>query len=122
MVSWRSWMPQPVSRTSMSGHVGLVVVVAIRHEQQVGRRAEEQAVEADGDRRRKGDPFQEDLAAVGDAVVIGVLENQDAAVAVIREAGDPRLVVAVLRDPEPAAIVPAERHRLGDHRLVRPRR
>ena len=39
------------------------------------------AVESDRDRRGKGDPFQEDLAAVGDAVAIGVLENQDAAVA-----------------------------------------
>ena len=103
------------------GHVGLVVAVAIRHEQQVGRRADEDAVEADGERRRKDDAFHEDLAAVGDAVAVGVFEDQDAAVAGVRESAAARLVVEVLRHPEPPAIVPAERHRLLDHRLGGPR-
>ena len=68
------------------GHVGLVVAVAVGDEQQIRRRAEEQAIESDGDRRGKRDALEEDLAAVGDAVAVGVFENQDAAVAGIREA------------------------------------
>ena len=72
-------------------HVGLVVAIAIGHEQQVGRRADEDAVEADGQRRREDDPFHEDLAAVGDAVAVGVFQDQDAAVAGIRESLRPRV-------------------------------
>ena len=71
------------------GHVRLVVVVLVRHEQQVGRRSEEQATKADRDRGGEGNAFEEHLPAVGDTVVIGVLEDQDPAVAVVREAGDP---------------------------------
>ena len=38
----------------------------------------------------------------------------------VGEALRPGLVVEVLRHPEPPAIVPAERHRLRDHRLGGP--
>ena len=78
-------MPQPGQAHFDVGHVRLVVAVAIRHEQQVRRRADEHAVEADGERGRKDDALHEHLAAVGDAVAIGVFEDQDAAVAGVRE-------------------------------------
>ena len=35
------------------GHVRLVVAIPVRHEQQVGRRADEHAVESDRERGRK---------------------------------------------------------------------
>ncbi len=97
-----------------------VVAVAVRHEQQVRRGADEDAVEADRQRRREHDAFHEHLAAVGHAVAVGVLEDQDAAGAGVGEAVHPRLVVAVLGHPQAAAIVPAERHRLRDGGLGRP--
>ena len=62
-------------------------------------------------------PSMKTVRRIGDAVAVGVLENQDAAVAGVREPAHARLVVAVLGDPQPSAVVPAERHRLRDHRL-----
>ena len=99
-------------------HLGLIVAVAIRDEQQVGWGAEPQPIEAHRDRRRERDVLQEHLAGVGDAVAVGVLEDQDAAVTMVGEALPAGLIVAVLGDPHPAAVVPAKRHRLGHHRLA----
>ena len=104
------------------GHVGLVIAVAIRHEQEVGRRADEGAVEADRDGGGKHDALHEHFAAVGHAVVIGVFQDQDAAVPGIREPAVARLVVEVLGHPEPSAIVPAEGHGLLRPAARRPRR
>ena len=103
-------------------HIGLVVAVPIRNEQQVGRRPDEHAIETDRDRGRKDDTFHEDFAAIGDAVVVGVFEDQRCGCCPPSRSRCPaRLVVAVFRDPESSAIVPAERHRLHDHRLAPPR-
>ena len=65
--------------------VGLVIVIPIRYEQEIRGRPKEEAVEPDRDRRRKWNPFEKHLAAVGDAVSIAVFENQDATVASVRE-------------------------------------
>ena len=102
-------------------HVGLVVTVAIGDEEEIRGRAEEQSIESHGDRRRKRDALEEHLAAVGHAVAVGVFEDHDAAVAGIRKALRARFVVAVFSHPQPPAVVPAEGHRLRDHRFARPR-
>ena len=67
----------------MSGQLTLVVVVAVRHEQPVGRRAEESRPPTDGV-MRKGMPSRNTFRPVGYAVVIGVLEDQDSTVAAVR--------------------------------------
>ncbi len=102
------------------GDVGLVVTVAIRDEEQVRRGAHEHAVKADRQGGRKGDSLHEHLPAVGNAVAVRVLENDDPAGPGV---GEPLLavfVVVVLSHPQAPAIVPAEGHRLCDHRLTRP--
>ena len=86
----------------------------------MGRRADEDAVEADRQRRRERDALGEDLPAVGRAVAIRVLQDQDLAVARAGEAAAAGLVVAVLGDPHAAAVVPGEGHGLGDHGLRGP--
>ena len=101
-------------------HVGDVVAVAVGEVEEVGRRADEDAVEADRKRRREGDALREDLLAVGGAVAVRVLQDQDAAVAGAGETASAGLVVAVLGDPHAAAVVPGEGHGLGDHGLRGP--
>ena len=86
----------------------------------MGRRADEDAVEADRQCRRERDALREDLLAVGRAVAVRVLQDQDLAVARAGEAAAARFVVAVLGDPHAAAVVPGEGHRLGDHGLRGP--
>ena len=61
--------------------VGYVVAVAVGEVEEVGRRADEDAVEADRQRCRKRDALREDLDAIGFAVAIRVLQDQDSAVA-----------------------------------------
>jgi len=107
----------PAGKADLNVRIGAVVVVAVGYEQQVGRRAEPQAVEAHRDGRGEGNALEEDLPGVEFTVPVGILENHDAAVARTGEAGLAVLVVAVFRDPHPAAVIPAERHRLRDHRL-----
>ena len=78
-VSWRSWMPQPVSRTSMSAMSALSSLFLSGTNSRLGG----------APRNRPPKPtaigvanaFEEHLPAVGDTVVIGVLEDQDPAVA-----------------------------------------
>src|SRR3954468_17918406 len=67
------------------GDICFVVTIAIGDEQQIRRSGDEHAVEPDGKRGWKDDAVHEDLAAVGDAVVVGILENDDSAVAGARE-------------------------------------
>ena len=62
-------------------HVGHVVAVAVGEEEQVGRCADEDTVEADRQRRGKRDALREDLDAVGLTVAIRILQDQDAALA-----------------------------------------
>ena len=110
----------PAGEPHLDGvHVGPVVAVAVGHEQQIRRRPQPQATKAHGDGGGEGDPLQEHRTRVGVAVVVGVLENQNPARAVAREAPATRLVVAVLRNPHPALGIPAEGHGLTDHRLRR---
>ena len=101
-------------------HVGHVVAVAVGEVEEVGRRADEDAVEADRQRRRERDAFGEDLLAIGLTVAVRVFEDQDAAVARARETAAAGLVVAVLGDPHAAAVVPGEGHGLRDHGLRGP--
>ena len=61
--------------------IGLVIAVAVGNVEQVRRRAEPEAVKADRYRRREGDALEEDLAGVEHPIGVGVLEDQDAAVA-----------------------------------------
>ena len=98
--------------------IGLVIAIVVRHEQQVRWCAEPQPTHPHRDPGREGDALEEHFARVGDTVVVAVLEDQDAAVTGVGESAAPGFVVAVLRDPHAAAIIPAECHRLRDHRLV----
>ena len=105
----------PAGETNLDGGVGLVVAVLVRDEEEVRRRAEPEAVETHRDGGGKRDALDEDLAGVEFPVAVGVFENDDAAVAVVSEAGLAGFVVAIFRDPHAPAVVPAKGHRLGDH-------
>src|SRR5690606_22722108 len=80
-------------------HVCLVVLVPVGDKDEVGRGAEEEAVETHGDRRRKSDSLQEYLAGVGFPVAVHVFENEDAAFSGVRKSFSARFVVFVLCDP-----------------------
>ena len=101
-------------------NIGLVVLVAIRDEQQIRRRAEPQTVEPHRHGGRKRNALEKHRALVGNAVTVSVFQNQDATVARGGEAAAARFVVTVFGHPHAALVVPAKRHRLGDHRLVGP--
>ena len=107
----------PAGETNLDGGVSLVVAVLVRDEEEIRRRAEPETVEAHRDGRGKRDAFDEDLAGVEFPVAVGVFEDDDAAVAVVGEAGLAGFVVAIFRDPHAPAVVPAKGHRLGDHRF-----
>ena len=118
--------------------VGHVVVVPVGIEEQV-RRVEHPDASAAAQRRR-GDvqPVHERLVPVEDAVAVGVFVNRDlvsaanmmrrrrrhlvidgAPDAVVAEHLEPgrERVLQILHDPEPAALVEAQAHRLADDRL-----
>ena len=107
----------PAGEADLDGVVGLVVVVAVGDEEKIGRRAEPESVEADGDGGGERDFVEEDGALIHLPVAVGVFEDDDAAVAGAGKAGAAGFVVAVLGDPETAAVVPAERNGLSDHGL-----
>jgi len=109
-------MPQP-GEPDLEGSVGFVVVILVGHEEQVGRRAEPESIEPDRNAGGKGNAFEEDVAGVELPVAIRIFQDEDAAVAIGGETGPARFIVPIFRDPKAAAIVPAKRHRLGDHRL-----
>ena len=98
-------------------HVRTIVAIAIRDKEQVGRRAEPEAIKADRDGGGEGDALGEDFLLIRDTVPIGVLEDDDAAVARVGKPTLAALVVAVFGDPETSLVIPAEGHWLGDHRL-----
>ena len=109
----------PSGEANFEGSVGFVITILVGHEEQIGWRAEPESVEPDRNGGGKGNAFEEDLPRVELPISIGVFENQDAAVAIGGETGPARFIIPIFRDPETAAIIPAERHRLGDHRLHR---
>src|SRR2546429_1580924 len=81
--------------------IGLVVGVFVGHKEQIGRREDKDAAEADFDAGDVVEFVVEDGSLVEMAVVVGVFENQDAVVAL----GLPFGIVVGLGDPEAAAIV-----------------
>ena len=97
--------------------IGLVIAVAVGNVEQVRRRAEPETIKTYRYRRREGDALEEDLTGIEHPIFVGVLQDQDAAVARVREPASPGLVVTILRDPHPPPRIPAEGHGLGDHRL-----
>ena len=99
--------------------IGLVIPVAVGNVEQVRRRAEPETVKPYRHRRREGDAFEEDLASIEHTVPIGILQDQDAAVARVREPAPAALVITILGEPHSPTRIPAEGHRLGDHRLRR---
>ena len=84
-VSWRSRMPQPVRRTSISAMSALSSPLRSGTNSRLGGAPTNTPSKPTAMRGGKDDPFHEHLAAVGDAVVIGVFQDQDAAVPGIRE-------------------------------------
>ena len=114
-------MPQPVSRTSMSVDVGLVVAVAIGHEEEIRWRADEDAVEADRQSGRKNNPSMKTLrlSATPSRSVSSRMRMR--LLPALEKPRPLRFVVEVLRHPEAATIVPAEGHRADDHRFAGPR-
>ncbi len=81
--------------------VGPVVAVAVGEEEQVGRRADPDAAGPQLDAGVVRPLVVEDGAAVEAAVAVGVLEDQDAVLAV--RPAQPDRIRRVLDDPEPAA-------------------
>ena len=65
----------------------------------------------------EGDFIEEEFSRIHLPVAVGVLEDDDAAVAGTGEAGAAGFVVAVFGDPEAPAVVPAKGDGLGDHGL-----
>ena len=88
-----------------------------RDEQQVRRRADPDAAEADFDAADEIQVLDEDRAPVERAVAVGVLEDQDAIAALAF--GRAHGIGVRLGDPQPAAVVERERDRLDDVRLGR---
>ena len=95
--------------------VGHVVAVAIGNEQQVRRRADPHAAEADFQAAHQVQPLGEHRALVELAVAVGVFEDQDAVAALALRRAD-RILVR-LGDPQPAAVVDRHRDRLLHVRL-----
>ena len=110
MLCW-ALMSQPSSLT-IGRAVGPVVAVAVGDEEQVGRGADPDAAEAQLDAGEVGPLVAEDRAAVEPAVAVGVLEDQDAVLAL--RAAQPDRVRVVLDDPEPPRRVDGEGDRLDD--------
>ncbi len=109
----------PTGKSHFERAIGFVVLILVRHEEQIRRRAEPQSFKAHRNGRRKGNAIEEDLPRVELPVAIRVFEDQDAAVAIGGEARAACFIVTVFSNPKPPAIIPAERHRLRDHRLHR---
>ena len=97
---------------------GLVVAVLDRDEQQVRRRADPDAAEADLDAADEVQALDEDGALVELAVAVGVLEDQDAVAWPRLSGAADRDSVVRLRHPEPAAVVDGEGDRLMHVRLA----
>ena len=95
----------------------VVVAVLDRNEQKIRRGADPDAAEADLDAADEVQVLDEDLPVVETSVAVGVLEDQDAILALaFRRA---HRIGVRLDDPQPAAVVEREGDRLHDVRLAR---
>ena len=92
--------------------VGAIVAVAVGDEEQVRRRADPDAAEAQLDAGEVGPLVVEDRPAVEPAVAVGVLEDQDAVLAV--RTAQPDRIGVILDDPEPSLVVDGHGDRLDD--------
>ena len=102
----------PAVEQHLGRAVGFVIVVAVGNEEQLGRGADPDAAEADLDATDEIEALRENLLRFEDAVAIGVLEDEDAVLAL---AGGLFVRVAVgFRDPDAAAVVEREGDRLVD--------
>ena len=79
--------------------VGHIVSIAIRNEQEVGRRTKKHAVESNRERRRKRYTFHKHTAAISHTIPIRVLQNENTAVPEVREPGPAVFIVTIFGDP-----------------------
>ena len=111
----------PARQANLDGiGVHLVVSIPIGQEEQIGGGTQPDTTHPNGQRRGKRDPLGEHRAAVGGPIPVGILQDHDSTVSGVGETTASALIVPVLGDPHPSAVIPAERHRLGHHRLGRP--
>src|SRR5690606_30102661 len=96
-------------------YVSLVVFVPVGNKNEVRWGAEKEAVETHGDGCGKGYSLQEYFARVGFSVVIGILENEYAALPGVGESLPAGFIVFVFGDPQAATVIPAKGHRLCHH-------
>ena len=109
-------MIAPAVEQDLRRAVGLVVAVAIGHEQQIRRGADPHAAEAEFDSAHEVQPLQKHLGLFEPAVAVGILENQDAVFALTL--GRANRIGISLGHPQPAAIVHGHRDRLHHVRLA----
>jgi hypothetical protein len=108
-VSWVSWVT-PAIKHDLRGSIRDVVVIAIGDEQEIRRRADPDAAEADFQSADEVQIFGKYFLGLKDAVAVAVLENQDAILALTF--GLAVRITHRLRDPDAAARVEGEGNRL----------
>ena len=116
---------QPIALVAEAGEhdlpeVGDAVAVPILQIDDVGLEADVDAAVVGKHRRRIAEPVREDGALVEPSVAVGVLEQADAADALVEHQVGARLglVPAHLDDVEPAVFVERHLDRIDDQRLV----
>ena len=92
--------------------VGPVIAVAIRDEEQVGRRADPDAAEAELDPGEVGPLVEKDRPPIEPAVVVGVFKDQDAVLAL--RSSEPDRIGIILDHPEPSPVIDGHGDRLDD--------
>src|SRR5262245_19387682 len=95
--------------------VRLVIAIAVAEEIEMRRRHDPDPAKANLDAGDVAQPFVEDLTRISAAIAIRVFEDDDA----ILTGRLPGAIVERLGNPQPAAIVDAERDRLHDVRFRR---
>ena len=99
--------------------VGDVVLIGVRVEKKVGRRADVDAAEADRDPAGEIDLLGENLAGFESAVTVRVFEDENAVLALVVIAGVAHRIGVPLDYPEAAARVEVHRDGLRDLRFGR---
>ena len=107
----------PAAQAYFGRPVGFVVTILVGYEEKIRRCAKPEAAKADRDGARKRDVFEKDAALVKFPVAIRIFKDEDAAAAIGRETLATCFIVAVFRNPETAAVIPAKCVGLRDHRL-----
>ena len=102
----------PAVEQDLGRSVGPVVAVAVGDEQEMRGRADPDAAETDFQAAHQIEVVGEDLTRVEPAVVVGVLEDEDAVLGLV--VGHASWVGIGFGDPEPAAVVDRHRDRLDD--------